>query len=41
MGGSHEANAELTRLNFKLGRHEALDEVPNLKVRSFEVAITA
>ena len=37
MGGSHEANAELTRLNFKLGRQEALDEVPNLKLGSFEV----
>ena len=41
MGGSHEANAELTRLNFKLGRQEALDDVRNLKVRSFEVVITA
>lgn len=38
MGGSHEANAELTRLIFKLGRQEALDEVPNFKLRSFEVA---
>ena len=38
MGGFHEANAELTRLNFKLGRQEALDEVPNLKLGSFGVA---
>ena len=38
MGGSHEANAELTRLIFKLGRQEALDEVPNLKLGSFGVA---
>ena len=41
MGGSHEANAELTRPNLKLRRQEALGEVPNLKVRSFEVVITA
>lgn len=38
MGGFHEANAELTRLNFKSGRQEALDEVPNLKLGSFGVA---
>ena len=38
MGGSHEANTELTRLYFKLGRQEALDEVPNLKLGSFGVA---
>lgn len=38
MGGSHEANAELTRPNLKLGRQEALAEVPNFKLRSFEVA---
>ena len=38
MGGSHKANAELTRFNFKLGRQEALDEVPNLKLGSFGVA---
>lgn len=39
MGGSLEANAELTRRNLKLRRQEiTLDEVPNLKLGSFGVA---
>lgn len=38
MGGSHEANAELTRRNLKLRRQEiTLDEVRRFNLRSFEV----